>query len=100
MFKDTDYIEKTRRLISSERNRMYEAFQDHPDFKAYEPTANFMLVKLLKDNATAEEMFERTIKECMMIRNCSTFPFLDNKYIRFCFMEPKINTKLMECLMK
>lgn len=100
MFKDTSYIEKTRNLISGERTRIYEAFHAHPDFKAYEPTANFMLVKLLREDATAEEMFDRAIRECMMIRNCSTFPFLDNKYIRFCFMEPQINTKLMECLMR
>lgn len=100
MFQDTEYIERTRKLISSERARLYDAFQNHPSFKAYEPTANFMLVKLLEEEMTAEEMFDRTIRECMMIRNCSTFPFLDNKYIRFCFMEPEINTKLMECLMR
>lgn len=100
MFQDTSYIEQTRSLISTERQRMYEAFSSHPDFKAYQPTANFMLVKLLRDDMNADEMFERTIRECMMIRNCSTFPFLDNKYIRFCFMEPEINTKLMNCLMR
>lgn len=100
MFKDTSYIEKTRSLISAERTRIYDAFRNHPDFKAYEPTANFMLVRLLREDATAEEMFDRTIRERMMIRNCSTFPFLDNKYIRFCFMEPQINTELMNCLMK
>lgn len=100
MFQDTDYIEKTRALIGSERDRIYQAFQEHPDFKAYEPTANFMLLKLLREDASAEEMFERAIRESMMIRNCSTFPFLDNKYIRFCFMQPEMNTKLMECLMR
>lgn len=100
MFQDSSYIEQTRSLISAERKRMYEAFSLHPDFKAYKPTANFMLVKLLRDDINAEEIFDRTIRECMMIRDCSTFPFLDNKYIRFCFMEPKINTKLMNCMMK
>lgn len=99
MFRDTDYSEKTRTLISSERKRIYEAFLQHPDFKPYKPAANFMLVKLLGDDMTAEKMFDRCIRERMMIRNCSTFPFLDNKYIRFCFMDPEINTALMECLM-
>ncbi len=100
MFRDTSYIEQTRDLISKERSRMYQAFCDHPDFKAYRPTANFMLVRLLGEDMSAEAMFERTIRERMMIRNCSTFPFLDNKYIRFCFMEPDMNTKLMNCLMR
>lgn len=85
MFTDTDYIEKTKSLISKERSRIYEAFASHPDFKAYVPKANFMLLRLLREDMNADEMFDRTIRERMMIRNCSTFPFLDNKYIRFCF---------------
>ena len=100
MFTDTDYIEKTKSLISKERSRIYEAFASHPDFKAYVPKANFMLLRLLREDMNADEMFDRTIRERMMIRNCSTFPFLDNKYIRFCFMEPEDNTHLMECLMR
>ena len=100
MFTDTDYIEKTKSLISKERSRIYEAFASHPDFKAYVPKANFMLLRLLREDMNADEMFDRTIRERMMIRNCSTFPFLDNKYIRFCFMEPEDNTRLMECLMR
>lgn len=59
-----------------------------------------MLLRLLREDMNADEMFDRTIRERMMIRNCSTFPFLDNKYIRFCFMEPEDNTHLMECLMR
>ena len=86
--------------ISKERSRIYEAFASHPDFKAYVPKANFMLLRLLREDMNADEMFDRTIRERMMIRNCSTFPFLDNKYIRFCFMEPEDNTRLMECLMR
>ena len=100
MFTDTDYIEKTKSLISKERSRIYEAFASHPDFKAHVPKANFMLLRLLREDMNADEMFDRTIRERMMIRNCSTFPFLDNKYIRFCFMEPEDNTRLMECLMR
>ena len=100
MFTDTDYIEQTKSLISKERSRIYEAFASHPDFKAYVPKANFMLLRLLREDMNADEMFDRTIRERMMIRNCSTFPFLDNKYIRFCFMEPEDNTRLMECLMR
>ena len=35
----------------------------------------------------------------MMIRDCSTFPFLDNKYIRFCVMNPEENDRLLACLL-
>jgi threonine-phosphate decarboxylase len=35
-----------------------------------------------------------------MIRDCSTFPFLDQKYIRFCFMMPEDNDRLSLCLLE
>ena len=31
-----------------------------------------------------------------MIRNCSTFPFLNNRFFRFCFMKPEQNDRLIE----
>lgn len=100
MFKDTDYIQKTRQLISTERARMYDAFSKDSRFKVYKPSGNFMLVRLMDDTLTSELLFDRAIREKMMIRDCSTFPFLDNKYVRFCFMSPEMNDKLLECFMR
>lgn len=99
MFQDTAYIQKTKQLISSERKRMYGLFAARDDFKVYEPSGNFMLVKILRPDLTSQELFDRTIRKGMMIRDCSTFPFLDDKFIRFCFMEPAMNDRLAECIL-
>lgn len=100
MFRDKDYIEQTKSLISSERNRIYEIFSNRSDFKVYRPFGNFMLVRLLGENRTSQDMFDAAIRQSMMIRDCSTFPFLDNKYIRFCFMKREDNDKLLNCLLQ
>lgn len=100
MFRDTDYIQATKQLISTERARMYDIFSKDSRFKVYKPSGNFMLVRLLDDGLTSEILFDRAIREKIMLRDCSTFPFLDNKYIRFCFMSPEMNDKLVECLMR
>jgi threonine-phosphate decarboxylase len=100
MFTDQDYIEKTRSLISSERKRMYDMLRQHPDYKVYEPSANFLLVKLLREDQTSDVLFDKAIKRCMMIRDCSTFPFLDDRYIRFCIMSPEMNDRLMQCILE
>lgn len=100
MFQDEAYIQKTRELISSERRRMYELFTARDDFKVYEPSGNFMLVKILRPELTSQDLFDRAIREGMMIRDCSTFPFLDDKFIRFCFMKPDMNDKLAECILR
>lgn len=100
MFTDTSYIHETKTLISGERARIYRIFDEHPDFKVYAPSGNFMLVRILRDDLTSQALFDRAIREKMMIRDCSTFPFLDNKYIRFCFMKPEDNQRLIECLLR
>ncbi len=100
MFCDKDYINKTKTLISTERSRLYSMLDSHPDFKVYPPSGNFMLVKILRDEINSQDMFDRAIRQKMMIRDCSTFPFLDNKYIRFCFMNQEDNNRLLNCLME
>lgn len=98
MFSDREYIEASKSLISSERARIYKLFAGHPDFKVYRPSGNFMLVRILREDITSQDLFDRAIRRKMMIRDCSTFPFLDHKYIRFCFMNREDNDRLITCL--
>lgn len=95
MFKDQEYISRTRRLILSERERMYRAVSQMPDYKTYKPYANFLLVKIVKDGITSYDVFERCIKAGLMIRDCSSFQCLDGEFIRFCIMMPEANTRLL-----
>ena len=98
MFTDEEYINQTKELISSERKRMYELFLSSDKFKPYKPIANFMLLKIL-DDTTSQELFDKCIKQGLMIRDCSTFPYLSDKYIRFCFMNPSDNDRLANALL-
>ncbi len=100
MFKDTAYIEATKQLISTERERCYQALAASPDYKVYKPSGNFMLANITNEELTSEYLFDKAIRQGMMIRDCSTFPFLDNKFIRFCFMNPEDNTRLLNCLLE
>ncbi|MGI6094901.1 MAG: threonine-phosphate decarboxylase CobD [Lachnospiraceae bacterium] len=98
MFTDTEYIQKTRELISTQRTHIYQELCTWDSVKVYEPTANFMLVKILKSDITADTVFDHCIKKGMMVRNCSTFPFLDSRYFRFCIMKPEDNDRLLAAL--
>ncbi|MCR5357700.1 MAG: aminotransferase class I/II-fold pyridoxal phosphate-dependent enzyme [Lachnospiraceae bacterium] len=100
MFSDNDYIDRTKELISSERNRVKAALSAMDTLKVYEPSANFILSRILKDDMNADILFDACIREGMMIRNCCTFPFLDNKYFRICFMSPDMNDKLINVIRK
>lgn len=97
MFMDTDYIKYTREYVSKERSRCLKVLSQCPKLKAFPAYANFILVKLL-DGTTSFEMFERCIKEGMMIRDCSSFDGLNGEFIRFCIRKEEENTKLLQVL--
>ena len=96
MFPDQEYIQKTRELITSERDRIYQELSSWDSVTVYEPMANFLLVKINRPDITSQDMFDHCIRKGLMIRDCSTFPFLDSHFIRFCIMKPEQNDRLLE----
>lgn len=100
LFQDQDYIDRTRQLILTERGRMYDALSQLASFKVFQPYANFLLLKILKEEKTAFDVFETCIKNGLMIRDCSSFQCLDGEFVRFCIMMPEDNSRLLKVLEK
>ena len=98
MFLDEEYIDKTRSLILSEKTRCRQLIEESHKFKLYPSYSNFYLLKILDEGVDAHMLFERAIRQGMMIRDCSTFPGLKERFIRFCIMKPEDNTRLINCL--
>ena len=98
MVQDTDYISRTRTLILSERERIYNELMKIPSLHTFEPIANFFLVKIQKEGITSAEVFDFLIRKGLMIRDCSSFTSLKGEYIRFCIMNPEDNTRLLDGL--
>mgnify|MGYP002334717512 CR=1 FL=1 len=98
MFLDEEYIDKTRSLILSEKTRCRQLIDKSHKFKLYPSYSNFYLLKILDEGVDAHMLFERAIRQGMMIRDCSTFPGLEERFIRFCIMKPEDNTRLINCL--
>ena len=98
MFSDKDYIRRTKELISEERRRLFDIFAASEAFQPFRPQANFMLLEILDPVLDSHKLFERAIREGMMIRDCSTFPFLNDRFVRICFMLPEDNDRLVRCL--
>lgn len=98
MFKDQEYIQKTRNLILSERDKLYKELKELPTYKVYPAYANFILLKIQKTGLTSSDAFEACIKEGLMIRDCASFQCLDGEFIRFCIMMPEDNARLLNVL--
>ena len=98
MLQDKDYIHRTRELILSERTRLLQALVEIPTYKTYPAYANFILLKIQKPVLTSYDVFDACIRQGLMIRDCSSFECLDGEYIRFCIMNLKDNTRLLNIL--
>ena len=77
---------------------IYETLQTIPELKAFKPSANFVLVQILKEGVTSFDVFDNLIRQKLMIRDCSSFEQLDGEFIRFCIMSPEENTRLLYAL--
>ena len=96
MFPDEKYIRHTRELICGERDRLYNELSTWDSVTVYEASANFILMKIRKPGVTSQDLFDHCIRKGLMIRDCSTFPFLDDHFVRFCVMLPEQNDRLLE----
>lgn len=100
MFMDEEYIKATRKLMTEERTRLTRLFEASGRYKVYPSNSNFLLLKILDKSVSSHDLFDMAIRENMMIRDCSTFPGFEDRFIRFCFMKKEDNDRLAECLLK
>ena len=100
LFADRDFITDAKKLISSERKKIFDELSTWKNIKAYPSSSNFILIKLLTNKTDAAEIFEKLIVKKMLVRDASSFEFLDESYIRFCIMSPEDNKRLLEELKK
>lgn len=98
LFADHEYIRQTQTLIAAERERMTACLNAIDGLKCYPSHANFILVRSLRPDISATKLFDAAIRKGLMIRDCSTFAFLDSSYFRFCFMNPEDNDRLIACI--
>ena len=100
MFKDQAYIEESQSIVHTERSLVYLAMSTSKTIRLIKPDANFMLVKLLKDDVTASDVAAHCNQRGIIIRKCDDIRGLSNKYIRICFMNPKQNDLMVNTILE
>ncbi len=96
---DGMYKKASSEFIQKERVKVIDRLSRLKNIKVYDPKANFVLIKILNE-VTSTELFEKAINEKFMIRDCKSFKYLDDKFIRFCFLSSEENDRLLEFLAK
>jgi len=98
-FSDRDYIRDTRQYVKAEREFLMAALSEIPGFKTYKSVANFLLVFM--DNRislSSKELRDYLAKNGVLIRDCSTFQCMGDRYFRVAVKKHEQNMILIEKL--
>lgn len=100
IFINGDFQQSTRDYIIREREKFFTEISNWKNCKIYKSHSNFLLVKLLREDFSSSEIYHHCLKLNMVIRDCSSFEYLDNSFLRFCIMREEDNSKLLVELKK
>jgi threonine-phosphate decarboxylase len=99
-FKDTAFIENTKCTIAGERAKFAKMLSEIDGLHVFPSVTNFLLVKILNEKITATKLKEVLSKDGLLIRDCSTFMGLDNRYFRVTVRAFTENLTLVKALKK
>ena len=94
---DKNYIKKSKIKNKKERIFLYNKLKDINALKVYEPSVNFILLKIKKD-LSAGKLREKMASQGIIIRDCSNFRGIDNRYFRVAVKSREENLKLLRVL--
>ena len=96
MLLDTLYIHETENWIKKEKLWFYEELCKIDNIEVTPTETNFILVKLLSDNA--KSFRKKMIENGVLVRDASNFMFLDESYIRLAIKDRKKNEQVLDAL--
>ena len=84
------FIENTVKFIAQERYILFETFKNSSLIKLFPSTTCFILARLY-GNLTADDLGMHLAQDRILIRNCSNFSGLSDRFIRFSLKTGEIN---------
>lgn len=87
------FVEQSRNYITRERQLFFERLEVGGRLKAYPSHTTFFLVELFGE-LSAPSVWERFAREGVLIRDCSNFVGLGDRFIRIAINRAEINEKI------
>lgn len=96
---ETEYVENTRKLISSEREFLKRQLSSL-GFYVYDSMANYIFFKDTRQKALEEDklLYWQMLSKKVLIRSCSNYRGLGGTYYRICVKQRKENEEFLSIL--
>lgn len=94
-----DYVEETLSRNQAQREYLREELENM-GITVFPSKANFLLLNLQSKDITVDQLQDKLIKNHILIRNCSSYIYLDDYYTRIAVKSKEDNEYLIQCLKK
>ena len=92
------FYAQTQAYILQEKQLFFQALEKVPGIRLFEAPTYFILAEL--ENLTAPEFCSRVGQDKILIRDCSNFHGLSNRFVRFSLKTREINLALAQSIQK
>ncbi|HHW58552.1 MAG TPA: threonine-phosphate decarboxylase [Clostridia bacterium] len=96
LFKDREYIEKTREYVNAEIEHMLFSLRKIDYLVAFDTKVNFILLKL--KTGIVDDIKKKLLERGILIRDASNFRYLDKRFFRVAVKKHEDNEKLLNAL--
>ncbi len=94
---DHEHGRRTREFVTTERQRLLDRLGRIADLRVFAGAANYLLLQI-GSGMTAAALQEKLLLERILIRNCSNFAGLDERFFRVAVRSEAENDKLLAAL--
>lgn len=94
---DARHNQESLEFVRQERRTLNEALAGFSQFRVYPSDANYLLVEIV-GGGTSRELRERLLSHRILIRDCSSFIGLSDRFFRVAIRTADENKRLLECL--
>ena len=96
--KDISYLEKTKELFYNQKRFLMENLAKIRGLKTELPDANYFFVDVSGTSLTGSQLEKKLREFGILVRNCSSFKPLSDRYIRFGIRTEHENKRLLDAL--
>ncbi len=96
--KNKNYIKLSKELIIREREYLFEKIKRIEGITPYMPTANFIFCELNEKRLNSKKLCDKLGRRGILIRDCSNFRGLNDRYIRIAVRNRDENNRLIKTL--
>jgi cobyric acid synthase CobQ/L-threonine-O-3-phosphate decarboxylase len=96
--RDREYIRQTQLYVRQQREALAAALKALPSLTVYPGEANFLLLRLDRNDLDAPALARRLLADGIAIRVCDNFDGLDSRYFRVAVRREDENARLCDSL--